>query len=116
MGSSPVLRGGALQKSIIDLAHLYGWRVAHFSAVKDSRGVWRTPVKADGKGFPDLILVRDRLIAAEIKGDGDRLRPDQEEWISALKNAGVETYVWKPADWRSGEIDLILRVAERDKI
>lgn len=104
-----VIRGGALQKSIIDLAHLYHWRVAHFPAVQDKRGVWRTAVAADGKGFLDLVLVRDRLVMAEIKGDGDRLKPEQEEWILALERAGVETYVWRSSDWMDGTVDSILR-------
>jgi len=104
-----VLRGGALQKSVIDLAHLYKWRVAHFTSVRDHRGVWRTPVAADGKGFPDLVFTRERLFMAEIKGDGDRLKPEQEEWIAALERAGVEIYVWKPVHWRDGTIDGVLR-------
>ncbi len=63
---------------------------------------------ADGKGFPDLVLVRDRLIAAEIKGDGDTLRAEQKRWHSALLLAGVETYVWTPRSWLDGEIEKIL--------
>lgn len=104
-----VLRGGPLQKSIIDLAHSRQWHVAHFSAVQDIRGIWRTPAKADGKGFLDLVLVRERLIMAEVKGDGDRLKPEQKMWIEWLERAGVETYVWTPKEWFAEEIDRILK-------
>lgn len=103
------LRGGPLQREIINLAHLHHWRVAHFTAVQDIRGVWRTPAKADGKGFPDLVLVRERLMMVEIKGDGDSLSAEQEEWLAALEKAGIETHVWRPEHWRDGTVDLSLK-------
>ena len=42
-----------LQDAVIQLARLLGWRVAHFRPAMTTRG-WRTPVSADGAGFPDL--------------------------------------------------------------
>jgi hypothetical protein len=45
----------------------YGWRAAHFRPARTAKG-WRTPVAADGAGFPDLVLVRrTRIVAAELK-------------------------------------------------
>lgn len=104
----PVLRGKELQKAIIDLAHLHGWLVAHFQSVKTEQRGWVTPVAADGKGYPDLTLVRERVVFMEIKGDGDKMRPDQDKWIAALQDAGAEVCVVHPADWRNGAIDQIL--------
>jgi hypothetical protein len=101
------INGRNLQKSIIPLARLKGWRIAHFPPVKTDRG-WRVPVGADGKGWPDLMLARDRVIAVEIKGDGDSLRPEQSEWLTAFRLAGIEAYVWRPRDWLDGTIDEIL--------
>lgn len=101
------LSGKALQKGVIELARRHGWLVAHFTAVKTEFG-WRVPVAADGKGWPDLMLVRDRLIAAEIKGDGDSLRPDQKRWQAALALAGIETYVWTPSSWLEGHVEEVL--------
>ena len=43
------------QRMVIDMAHLFGWRVAHFRKVQ-THGRWMTAVAADGKGFPDLVL------------------------------------------------------------
>lgn len=103
------LRGKALQKAILDLAHRLGWRTAHFPAVETVQG-WRTAVGGRAKGFPDLVLVRERLIIAEIKGDGDSLKPEQKEWLDAFTKAGVENYVWRPKDWREGRIEIILHV------
>lgn len=70
--------------------------------------MWATPNAADSKGFPDLILVRERLIAVEVKGDGDTLRPQQKMWLERLSAAGVETYVWTRREWRDGTVDATL--------
>lgn len=104
----PVLRGKELQKAIIDLAHHHSWKVAHFTAVQDIRGVWRTPAQADGVGWPDLVLCRDRLITIEVKGDGDSMKQAQVKWLDALTLAGVEAHVIRPSDWRDGTVDRIL--------
>ena len=101
------ISGQKLQKGIIDLAHRYGFIAAHFTAVKTDYG-WRVPVSADGRGFPDLIMVRERLIAVEVKGDGDTLRPDQKRWQAALRMANVEYHVFTPAMWVDGTIEAIL--------
>lgn len=64
---------------------------------------------ADGKGFPDLLMVRERIVAVEVKGDGDKLSPEQEAWLEAFEKAGVETHVWKTKDWTGGQVELVLR-------
>jgi hypothetical protein len=114
------------QASVIDLAHLYGWRVAHFRKVRVQRSngsiYHETPAAADGVGFPDLVLVRPpRLIFAECKTDTGRLRPEQETWLDLLRGVAehvrdldvmaadaacvtpdprvaVEVFVWRPRD------------------
>jgi VRR-NUC domain len=48
-------------------------------------------------GFPDLVLVRDRVIFAELKREGGKLSAAQREWVEALEKAGAETYVWFPS-------------------
>lgn len=90
-----------LQAAVIDTARMFGWRVAHFRPAKTSKG-WRTPVAADGKGFPDLVLVHQetgRLIFAELKSDRGKPTPEQEQWLIALETTDAEVYVWSPADW-----------------
>lgn len=106
------LAGRPLQKGIIDLARRLGWRVAHTPPVLTKFG-WRTPVAADGKGFPDLLLVRERALVAEIKGDGDRLTKEQSTWLSAFRIAGIEAHVWTPEGWIDGSIEETLRVRNR---
>jgi hypothetical protein len=113
---------GQLQAAVIECAQLLGWRVAHFRVAKTEKG-WRTPVSADGAGFPDLVMVRGgRLIFAELKGDGGAMRTAQVEWTRdlaavsvAVQRGGldevplVDVQVWKPADWKSGRIEEALR-------
>ena len=48
------------QQTIIDCLRQFGWTVAHFRAAKTEKG-WRTPVQADGKGFPDIIALKSRF-------------------------------------------------------
>jgi VRR-NUC domain-containing protein len=103
----PKLTEQQLQNAVIDLARQLGWKVAHFRPAQTKHG-WRTPVQADGRGFPDLILARDRLIAAELKTDTGRLTDHQEAWLTTLEHAGVTTAVWRPADWWDGTIDQAL--------
>ena len=82
------------QQQIIDLAKLYGWRCAHFRPALTTHG-WRTPVSADGKGFPDLVLAHPvrGILFAELKSERGGASPEQIEWIELL---GGE--IWKPSD------------------
>ncbi len=61
-------------------------------------------------GFPDLVMVRsgatsghERVIFAELKTEKGKVRPEQWEWIDALRDAEQPTYVWRPSDWSSIE-------------
>lgn len=109
MGRNGRLSEKDLQKAIIARAKLLGWRVGFFPRIQDVHGTWRTPVGADGKGFPDLLCVRDRVLAMEVKSDGGRITPEQDEWLSAFRMAGVEAHVVNRAMWEDGRIDAILR-------
>ncbi len=86
-----------LQTGVIELARVLGFRVAHFRPAQTSKG-WRTPVGADGAGWPDLFCCRERTIALELKAAGGKLRPEQADWLRALLDAGQETYVVRAAD------------------
>ncbi len=112
------MTGKELQDAVVELARTLGWRVAHFkpvlAAYPGSAKRWMTPVAADGKGFPDLLMVRERQLVVEIKGDKDRLRPDQNVWLSAFRTAGEPAVVWTPKDWGiDGSIEQELKRRER---
>ena len=90
-------------QQLIELAHLKGWRAAHFRPAMTKDG-WRTAVQGDGKGFPDLVLVhpeQKRLIFAEVKRDGDKRTPAQEDWYCWLFQTKAEVYIWRPGDWET---------------
>ena len=92
---------------VIEIGHLYGWRIAHFRHALQREGKYITPVQADGAGFPDLVMARaERLIIAELKTEKGKLSPKQIAWIDALDGI-EELYVWRPSDF--DEIVEILR-------
>lgn len=96
-----------LQRDIIATAQRLGWRVAHFTAVKTEHG-WRTPVAAQGKGFPDLVLVRERVVVIEVKLGGHKPTGEQAEWLTAFRLAGVEAFVATRKSWADGTIVEVL--------
>lgn len=97
-----------LLDNTVELAHLFGWKCAHFRPAMTKHG-WRTPVAADGKGWPDLVLCRDRVLFVELKSDIGKRTPEQEQWGDTLYHAGADYFVWRPADWTSGRIEEALR-------
>lgn len=110
-----------LQNHVIDAAQKLGWRIAHFRPALTSKG-WRTPVEADGKGFPDLCMahpIQRRIVFAELKRMKGTIEPEQREWLQVLGaitdiEVGerdwqlAEVYVWRPSDWSSGRIERVL--------
>ena len=84
------------QQAVIDYALLHNWKIYH---TYDSR--------KSVPGFPDLVLVRDRIIFAELKRPGGKLTEAQHAWVVALDKAGAEWYVWRPVDWN--EIERFLK-------
>jgi hypothetical protein len=100
----PMTEEQFLQRVLL-LARGLGWRTAHFRASRTKDG-WRTAVGGDGKGFVDVVFVRDRVVWAELKSEGGRVRPEQKEWADALEAAGQEVYLWRPENM--GQIEVVL--------
>ncbi len=104
-----------LVKAIADLMKVRGYKVAGFRAVrvqrKDGSVYYETPVREDGKGWPDLVALHPdtgRCIGAEIKVKGDTLKPEQREWLELMDKCGFEAYEWDETSWVSGEIERIV--------
>ena len=109
-----------LQVSVIELAQRLGWLV-HAERPARTKDGWRTPIQGD-RGFPDLVLARyPALIFAEIKTERGRLTVEQGRWQQQLitrcavwdgkkpKIWVMGSYLWRPRDWFSGEIERVLR-------
>ncbi len=98
-----------LQKGVIDVARILGYRVSAFRPAQTSKG-WRTAVQGDGVGWPDLCIVgQGRILFRELKVGRNTLSAEQVEWIRALEEAGSDVGVWTDVDWHSGLIEAELR-------
>lgn len=82
---------------VTELAQLLHWHVYH---------TWNS--MHSSKGFPDLALVRERLILAELKSEKGNVTYEQSEWLSRLELAGVETYIWRPS-----QLDEVMKILRR---
>lgn len=98
-----------LQRGVIDVAHAFGWHVAHFRTAINARGHYQTPVGADGKGFPDLCMVRDRVVFMELKVRYRGLTAEQEVWRDRILLTGTEWYLITPKEWEDGVVEGILQ-------
>lgn len=76
-----------LQTEVIRIAKAYNWEV-YFTF--DSR--------LSPRGFPDLVLVRERVIFAELKTETGRLSKEQIKWRKKLLEANAEYYLWREED------------------
>lgn len=109
-----------LADQVIDLSRVLGWRSLVIRPARTKHG-WVTPVAGDGKGWPDITLVRARdrrLVFAELKREiGGIVSDDQEAWLDELRAIAVtfdrkaspeilqrvtqiEAFVWRPSDLR----------------
>ena len=83
---------------ILHEAKKAGWKRAHFRAARTKKG-WVTPVSADGKGFPDVLLLKDkRLVVVEAKSESGKLSPSQYDWLEKFGRAKAEVFCWTPSD------------------
>ena len=95
----------AFNQAVVDTARRFGFKVYHS---------WNSQHSA--AGWPDLAMVRDgRLILAELKIGQGQVRPDQEEWLDALRRVGtpVEVKIWR---WPDSWDDIIRTLAPKGAI
>jgi hypothetical protein len=83
------------------LAPMLGWKLCYHTLRS----------KGSQSGFPDRVLVRERVIFVELKREKTGPTPNQVEWLDGLAIAGAEVYVWRPRDLE--EIGLILSARQR---
>ena len=94
-------------KQVLQMAKLLGWRTAHFRPGMMANGRWITAVSGDGKGFPDLVLVRGkRLLFVELKTDTGEMSDEQIDWMYDLFYTNAEVMMWCPSDWNEIQQEL----------
>ncbi len=71
------------------LAPMLGWRLCYHTLRS----------KGSQSGFPDRVLVRERVIFAELKREKGVVSDHQREWLDGLAAAGAEVYLWLPSTW-----------------
>ena len=86
------------QAEIIKMAQSLGWTAYHTYNSLNSE-----------PGFPDLVLVRDRVIFREVKTAKGTVSPPQHRWIKMLRDAGEDAGIWRPRDWDRIETELNAR-------
>ena len=73
--------------------------------------------RRNNAGFPDTVIAGPRgHCFAELKRHDGRVRPAQRSWIATLTAGGAAVYLWRPADWQSGEIERVLRALARPRV
>ena len=76
----------SFQSLVVFYAKSRGWRVYH---TYDSR--------RSEPGFPDLLLVRHKILYRELKIEKGRVSPAQKAWGESLTEAGADYAVWRPS-------------------
>ena len=90
------------QRQVVELLGILGWEHLHVRKSIGRRGGeagWQTTTNL--KGWPDILAwspKQRRVIAAELKSEKGRVSPEQVAVLASLEAAGVETFVWRPAD------------------
>ena len=74
------------QRSVVEAATALGWQCWHDNDPRRNKA-----------GFLDLLLIRERVVWAELKTETGRLRPAQQVFMCLLRRAGQECYVWRPS-------------------
>ena len=82
----------AFQSDVMRVAKMLGWLCYH---TFDSR--------RSASGFPDLVLVRERVLFRELKVGKHKLSQSQELWRDSIMDAGGD---W--AEWRETDMDDIV--------
>ena len=101
------MKEAEFQNQIIELAHLYHWRVMHARPARTTKG-WRTPIQGD-RGFPDLVLAKNGcVIFWELKTDKGEPTPDQLAWLEALGESDerIQVGLRRPSDWDAIQLTL----------
>jgi len=97
----------AFDAQVVDLIKRFGWRWVGFHklpvniAGPGGQKRFLTPIRGDGKGWPDLFLLHPRwgrIMWIELKASDGRPAPDQLVWLYLLEDLGMEAHLLYPRD------------------
>lgn len=91
------MKEAAFQRDVEELCRWRGLLYYH---------VARSDLGRTQSGFPDLVIVGNRTIFAELKTETGKQSKAQKRWEHALRISGQTCYLWRPADM--GQINQIL--------
>ena len=87
MGSWSLMLESEFQHIVIKLAEQEGWSVYHVANVK---GQLRAKSSV---GFPDLVLIKNKIVVWECKRKGKKASAPQKKWLEDFKSVGIEARV-----------------------
>jgi hypothetical protein len=85
-------------KQVLEVAKRFGWLAVHFTNARGPKGEHRTTYLGDGKGYPDITAVRERVVFAELKIPPNKPTVEQMTWAKQIVATGGEVYLWTPND------------------
>lgn len=99
----PVMLGQSeaqFQQQVLDVARLRGWTLVYHPADNVPRETksGKRYLQDVKPGFPDLVLVRERIVYAELKTMTGRLSKAQQKWRDGILAAGGDWHLWRPSD------------------
>ena len=81
------------QKIVIKLAEAEGYKVYHVANAKNQLR------SETSRGFPDLILLKHKMLVWECKVPPNKCSQEQIEWLNNFQSLGIETAVITPDSW-----------------
>jgi len=88
-----------LQQLVSDLCGYLGLLHFHVHYAKHMRAGW-----------PDSVIIGERVIYRELKSEHGKVSPDQRMVGDRLTAAGADWRIWRPSDWISGAIERELKL------
>lgn len=94
------ISGSKLQKATIDLLVKTGWLAIRVNSIRRGKlSCYTVANNNKSSGFPDVLgLKNNKALLLEIKGDGDRIQPSQEEFMRLCKLTNNDFYIIEDID------------------
>ncbi len=101
--NAPVEPGQAnLTSEALDVLSEKAWLWKVINYAEEQRG-WKVyhvyHSQRSNPGFPDLILIREKVIVMELKTSKGKPTKAQLEWLEAFRMADAGAYLFRPSDW-----------------